>query len=59
MDEGRESRPARGAWIEISYFAFVTGNFRSRPARGAWIEIGITEDDGRGTGVAPRTGRVD
>ena len=34
------SRPARGAWIEMSNFASVEAEQAvSRPARGAWIEI--------------------
>ena len=34
-----QSRPARGAWIEINNQSRARGDNRSRPARGAWIEI--------------------
>ena len=33
------SRPARGAWIEISSGKNYADRLVSRPARGAWIEI--------------------
>ena len=37
---GLESRPARGAWIEIKILCRVLPSMsESRPARGAWIEI--------------------
>ena len=36
---GRESRPARGAWIEIKEILAYGIKDLSRPARGAWIEI--------------------
>ena len=34
-----KSRPARGAWIEISVLAMMPTGIGSRPARGAWIEM--------------------
>ena len=34
-----QSRPARGAWIEIGYYKHLNVIAVSRPARGAWIEI--------------------
>ena len=34
------SRPARGAWVEISTTHTTTATSTSRPARGAWVEIG-------------------
>ena len=34
-----ESRPARGAWIEINGGQRERILYQSRPARGAWIEI--------------------
>ena len=34
-----QSRPARGAWIEISVTGACPMSWSSRPARGAWIEI--------------------
>ena len=34
-----ESRPARGAWVEILRASFRIPAPRSRPARGAWVEI--------------------
>ena len=33
------SRPARGAWIEITSVTRCKDCKQSRPARGAWIEI--------------------
>ena len=36
---GRESLPARGAWIEIAQAGGLDGAGGSLPARGAWIEI--------------------
>ena len=33
------SRPARGAWVEISMRIRESGIKASRPARGAWVEI--------------------
>ena len=53
------SRPARGAWIEISTAAKSSVRKRSRPARGAWIEICCTLPLVAPAVVAPRTGRVD
>ena len=53
------SRPARGAWVEMSERAqIVLDQLSSRPARGAWVEIlrhAVAEGTGR---VAPRKGRV-
>ena len=35
-----QSRPARGAWVEIISWAYYTNaHAPSRPARGAWVEI--------------------
>ena len=39
---GGQSRPARGAWIEITHYAVIKKAMLSRPARGAWIEIFLT-----------------
>ena len=37
-----QSRPARGAWIEIQvYLDHERRQVWSRPARGAWIEIQV------------------
>ena len=36
----KKSRPARGAWVEISKQMYgENGQLTSRPARGAWVEI--------------------
>ena len=35
----KESRPARGAWVEILVNYGRDCHNRSRPARGAWVEI--------------------
>ena len=35
----KESRPARGGWIEILLTASPTKSILSRPARGGWIEM--------------------
>ena len=35
----RQSRPARGAWIEMDEKRNTVLYKASRPARGAWIEI--------------------
>ena len=53
------SRPARGAWIEISATRYSADQHLSRPARGAWIEIALKAELACATPVAPRTGRVD
>ena len=54
------SRPARGAWIEISGpKQGGWGRKKSRPARGAWIEMQTTVRPIIESLVAPRTGRVD
>ena len=54
-----QSRPARGAWIEMGRPSFPALTSRSRPARGAWIEIGAQAGQYRCRAVAPREGRVD
>ena len=36
-----KSRPARGAWVEITIAGIVLRVLRSRPARGAWVEIAL------------------
>ena len=54
-----ESRPARGAWIEIPEHITYAGHYESRPARGAWIEIAVEGIQQVTAIVAPRTGRVD
>ena len=33
------SRPARGAWVEITKITSTCKMYMSRPARGAWVEI--------------------
>ena len=53
------SRPARGAWIEMSDWACLSMRVPSRPARGAWIETTVSMELRLRTFVAPRTGRVD
>ena len=53
------SRPARGAWIEMSNITLVPRLRPSRPARGAWIEISLGIYALICSCVAPRTGRVD
>ena len=53
------SRPARGAWIEITQFLALLTSRRSRPARGAWIEIYGGWFQRLWQVVAPRKGRVD
>ena len=54
-----QSRPARGAWIEITSCLVFDLYQTSRPARGAWIEIDISRDGVMAARVAPREGRVD
>ena len=52
------SRPARGAWVEISYPRRNNLLLSSRPARGAWVEM-VRISSRRYCGdVAPRKGRV-
>ena len=53
-----ESRPARGAWVEMrpSYIEQLRSG--SRPARGAWVEIMILIASSGERAVAPREGRV-
>ena len=53
------SRPARGAWIEISNFLRMRSPSTSRPARGAWIEMLKVDGELVQITVAPRKGRVD
>ena len=36
-----QSRPARGAWVEILLPDVKLGDWLSRPARGAWVEISL------------------
>ena len=52
------SRPARGAWVEISYTCDICGATESRPARGAWVEIDLSAGKNVIYDVAPRKGRV-
>ena len=53
-----QSRPARGAWVEILILIDEIGVLQSRPARGAWVEIkALTCFTDLGM-VAPRKGRV-
>ena len=54
-----QSRPARGAWIEITCYTVTRRKCESRPARGAWIEIPAGGWPRSPPPVAPRTGRVD
>ena len=40
VEKLRESRPARGAWVEMICSRVPdSGTPSSRPARGAWVEI--------------------
>ena len=53
------SRPARGAWVEITRIMRSEQVAEmSRPARGAWVEIGAGRRYALRRGVAPRKGRV-
>ena len=46
-DDRAPSRPARGAWVEMSVDDTLVLITPSRPARGAWVEIGVVhETDG-------------
>ena len=54
----QESRPARGAWVEISVDVIGTSAATSRPARGAWVEILLLDRLVFDNAVAPRKGRV-
>ena len=38
-NEDKESRPSRGAWIEMPVKVLYGGKYESRPSRGAWIEM--------------------
>ncbi len=53
------SRPARGAWVEISpHRAFSSPTPTSRPARGAWVEISHSKVRPRANGSrAPQGAR--
>ena len=53
-----ESRPARGAWVEIAIVTNTIPPASSRPARGAWVEIKVTVKINNQNKVAPRKGRV-
>ena len=54
-----ESRPARGAWVEIPLILTLsTNSVMSRPARGAWVEILLLWIGSVIRFVAPRKGRV-
>ena len=53
------SHPARGAWIEIRSFSFLSNSVLSHPARGAWIEIEMIHAGAKAEFVAPREGCVD
>ena len=52
------SRPARGAWVEISLSCPLVLLLVSRPARGAWVEMLLAPDISAPDAVAPRKGRV-
>ena len=52
------SRPARGAWVEISSQRKVKTAYWSRPARGAWVEMRVDCASSSKDAVAPRKGRV-
>ena len=55
-----ESRPSRGAWIEIARRRRQSARaVASRPSRGAWIEICRAYRAMRENTVAPLAGRVD
>ncbi len=53
-----ESRPARGAWVEIEEVKQLRLELQSRPARGAWVEILAVQQGTALATVAPRKGRV-
>ena len=54
-----QSRPTRGAWIEMIGHSRLWQLRRSRPTRGAWIEIAQYPYTHLPSLVAPHTGRVD
>ena len=54
-----ESRPIRGAWIEMAGYHYGHDTAGSRPIRGAWIEISACKHRHWLFIVAPHTGRVD
>ena len=59
MEFVTESRPARGAWVEIQTGACRSYADLSRPARGAWVEImDYPNYCKEWEQVAPRKGRV-
>ena len=49
----------RGAWIEMSVYAYFFAPKVSHPVRGAWIEIKVIRRWYVAEGVAPREGCVD
>ena len=55
----KESRPTRGAWIEIRPAELPWMCWKSRPTRGAWIEITPMIGQRPIAAVAPHKGRVD
>ena len=40
-----KSRPARGAWVEMTREIQKSKKKKSRPARGAWVEIFVATSD--------------
>ena len=58
MNTDKQSRPARGAWVEIIEDYKCQSCVLSRPARGAWVEMTPRLRLRRGSMVAPRKGRV-
>ena len=55
--EQPQSRPARGAWIEIERESGLeAGRICRAPARGAWIEISTFEHQAVAVAVAPPHG---
>ena len=51
-----ESRPRKGAWIEIFWSYSADTYLACRPRKGAWIEIGAGLSDGVILGGRPRKG---
>ena len=59
-EAGRRSRPARGAWIEISStFAKILLCWRRAPHGARGLKCLVPEDIRKAAGVAPRIGCVD
>ena len=55
----KESRPARGAWVEIETYAQGATNQQSRAPQGArGLKSHRPDGERNGYGVAPRKGRV-